>query len=194
MKKLLGYCLLLSLTACASAPTPVHRYALVQDLPTTTQSTQAVNGDDNALSILPVEMASFIAGNGIVIKTSATQYTTARYHLWVGNISQQMTQKITTKLAKIRSTQTVLVSSEFANLTEQPNQQVQVKVSDFYGDHQGNAVLAGQWVLLDSQGKRMSSVPFVIKEPLADDGYDALVVAMSATVDQLADQINQKIP
>ena len=61
--------------------------------------------------------------------------------------------------------------------------------SKFNGSYQGNAEIEGEWLIVDENGKVKNSAPVKINMPLQDDGYDALVDALSVGLNNLTDQI-----
>ncbi len=76
------------------------------------------------------------------------------------------------------------------NLLDQSDQsKLQLSLSKFNGSYEGNAEIEGEWLIIDANGKVKNSAPVTIKLPLQDEGYDALVDALSAGLNNLTDQI-----
>ncbi|TKF84145.1 hypothetical protein FCV82_17945 [Vibrio breoganii] len=57
----------------------------------------------------------------------------------------------------------------------------------YIGVYTGNAELKGTWVLGDKSGS------FDIEQPLDNDGYDALVIALNVGLGDVMEQIKSKV-
>ena len=76
------------------------------------------------------------------------------------------------------------------NLLDQSDEsKLQLSLSKFNGSYEGNAEIEGEWLLVDANGKVKTSAPVKISMPLQDEGYDALVDALSVGLNNLTDQI-----
>ncbi|MGB2078271.1 MAG: PqiC family protein [Vibrio sp.] len=184
----------LLLGGCAAKPEPMKTYALIQTMPENGQTAQSAQlGVKPIISVDSVEMAGYLTGNGIVMKTSPTQYIQAQNNIWIDDISAQVESKLVDDIQVQQSKYDVLPTQMSLGMPQAPRYQVAVYVSDFYGHYDGYALLAGDWQVKDSQGNVVKMKPYMIKTPLAADGYDALVQAMSQSVDTLAKQISAGI-
>lgn len=184
----LGLPIVLALSACASSPDPIKTYALVEDMPSMTNAGSDL-GVRPIVEIEPVEMSAYLTGNGIVLKTSETQYIQAQNNIWVDDVSDQIQDKLVANMQAAQSKYQVLDTHLLADTKSDSKYRLFVYVSDFYGHYDGNAVLAGQWQIKDAQDKVVKMKPFMITEPLSNDGYDALVQALSLTVDDLSNEL-----
>ena len=62
-------------------------------------------------------------------------------------------------------------------------------MAQFNGSYTGDAMLAGEWMLFDDSGNILLSETFQISEPLKQEGYPALVDALSVALDNLTTQL-----
>ncbi|ELR67009.1 hypothetical protein C942_04713 [Photobacterium marinum] len=143
------------------------------------------------LVVRPVEMAEHLSGTGLVYQMSETEVVQAQQNLWAESISRQLTRRINQDL---RYKQSRYWSTELTPaLTISDSPRLQVKLSQFNGHYTGMAKLAGEWLLLDSDGELKGVYPFAFKVPLDQEGYDAQVKALSEGVDRLTTQIAQRL-
>lgn len=181
-----------ALSGCASKPEPIATYALTQEASSAVMKTHHT-GSLPLVQIEPVMMAGYLNGNGIVVKTSPTQYVQAKNNIWIDNINQQIEEKLVSNLQGMVSNYDVMSSRLSLGVSQKTQYKVSIYISDFYGHYDGYALLSGQWQIKNEQGKVIKMKPFTIKTQLNEDGYDALVYAMSQNVDELASQIQSEI-
>tara|TARA_R110000796_G_scaffold170784_3_gene287720 strand:- start:2598 stop:2867 length:270 start_codon:yes stop_codon:yes gene_type:complete len=70
---------------------------------------------------------------------------------------------------------------------------LRLNVDQFQGRFDGIAVASGQWQLLNDAGELLEMETFYAETPLSEDGYPALVRALSDSWDQAAELIATKI-
>lgn len=153
MTRLAVATLTLLLTACASRPTPVQGD---YRLPVLNQPSDRYCSASSRRVIVSELMLS----DGILLQRSATQIHAARHHRWSGSLAQQLQQSAQRVLSQPHCEGTVVV-----------------RVMDFYGDDDGHAVVSGDWQY--RQGDKVMTDTFSYRQPLTDDGYDALVEALN---------------
>ncbi|NUF48310.1 PqiC family protein [Gilliamella sp. ESL0250] len=120
-----------------------------------------------------VDVASFLNKPGIVLQTDNIKYETAINHLWVSTLSQQLQDRLTQDLTAMLPN--YLVSSK--SITT-PTLTVKLFIDSFHGSYTGDAIIKGRWVVTDRKNN-IESKPFERHIPLATNGYDALVKALS---------------
>ncbi|EWM35843.1 hypothetical protein D043_3977 [Vibrio parahaemolyticus EKP-021] len=120
-------------------------------------------------------------------RTSDTQIVQAKRHQWAQSISEQITQRV---VAELRQKQSDYWPVEMNNLLDQSGEsKLQLTLNKFNGSYQGNAEIEGEWLLIDASGNVVRSSQVKILMPLQDEGYDALVDALSAGLNQLTDDM-----
>ncbi len=190
MKRLFFLVSALFITGCSSAPETTSAMYL---LPKT--STQTVNSSASTerplLVVRPVELASYLKDSGIVYRTSESQIIQAKNNLWAQSISEQITQRV---IDDLRQKQNHYWPVKVHNLLNQSGEiKLQLSLNKFNGNYQGNAELEGEWMLIDEKGKVKHRAQVSILMPLQDEGYAALVSALSAGLNNLTNNIAQQL-
>ncbi|MCG6268715.1 PqiC family protein [Vibrio furnissii] len=180
------------LAGCSSAPeTTSALYLLPQpESQTQTQTAEAIT-DRPLLVVRPVELASYLNNRGIVYRTSESQVIQAKHNQWAQNLSEQITQRV---IADLRQKQTHYWPVTVHNLLDQSSDdKLQLSLNKFNGNYQGNTEVEGEWMLIEANGKVKRRASVKISVPLQDEGYDALVEALAASLDDLTDAIAQQL-
>ncbi|WP_417614482.1 PqiC family protein [Oceanisphaera sp.] len=141
-----------------------------------------------AVKVAPVRLAGHLDSEGIVMQLNDIEVYQARQHLWAEDIGRQLQQQLQQRLA-LTLPQAHVVSQGQPLQAGVPVRDIRVFVSRFQGHYQGGAIAEGQWQLLDGSGRVLKQARFNIEQPLADDGYPALVRALGSAWDTLADQL-----
>ncbi|MBR9873749.1 MAG: hypothetical protein GYB23_05695 [Vibrionaceae bacterium] len=178
------------LAGCSSAPeTTGSLYLLPQAESQVSRST--VMTERPLLVVRSVELASYLNDSGIVYRTSESQIIQAKHNQWAQNISEQITQRI---IADLRHKQSHYWPVTVHSLMDQSSEnKLQLSLNKFNGNYQGNAELEGEWMLIDADGKVKLRSQVNILIPLQDDGYDALVKALSTGLNNLTDNIAKQL-
>ncbi|EOK5710736.1 PqiC family protein [Vibrio parahaemolyticus] len=183
---LLATALVTGLTGCSSAPETTGALYLLPKAETKTSNQMSV-AERPLLVIRPAQLASYLNDNSIVYRTSDTQIVQAKRHQWAQSISEQITQRV---VAELRQKQSDYWPVEMNNLLDQSGEsKLQLTLNKFNGSYQGNAEIEGEWLLIEASGNIVRSSQIKILMPLQDEGYDALVDALSAGLNQLTDDI-----
>ncbi|ENM5741024.1 hypothetical protein CGT98_05910 [Vibrio metoecus] len=174
---------------CSSTPQPKNHFYLLPNNPALSDVNQ--NKNLPLLIVQPVELAAYLDTQGIVYRKSETQVIQARQNQWAQRLSSQLTQRVINDLRK-NSTPYWSTALDTA-IAQQKHARLQVRFQQFNGSYTGNAEIAGSWVLFNAQGERSLNQEFSFQIPLADEGYPALVEALSLGLAQLAVQIQMEL-
>ena len=175
------------LAGCSSQTEPVSTtYLLPPGGPETVVATNLP-----LLVVRPVEMAEHLSGTGLVYQMSETEVAQAQQNLWAESISNQLTRRINQDLRRKQGRYWPTELTPALATSGLPR--LQVKFSQFNGHYSGLAKVSGEWLLLDGEGGLQRVYPFAFEVPLAQDGYDAQVKALSEGVNRLTTQIAQKL-
>ncbi|WP_319537350.1 ABC-type transport auxiliary lipoprotein family protein [uncultured Vibrio sp.] len=178
------------LVGCSSAPETTGSVYLLPQTESQGPSSAVVT-ERPLLVVRPVELASYLDGSGIVYRTSESQIIQAKQNQWAQSISEQITQRI---IADLRQKQSHYWPVKVHSLIDQSSEnKLQLSLSKFNGNYQGNAELEGEWMLIDANGQVKNRSQVKILMPLQDEGYDALVGALSAGLENLTDNIAQQL-
>lgn len=153
-----------------SSNTPSKSYFQLTSNLTGSKMTQTT---DHFIWIESIEVASFLNKPGIVLQTQDIKYVTATNHLWASTLSQQLADRLSQDLTQILPN--YLVSTK--SITT-PSLTVKLFIDGFHGGYNGDAIIKGRWVVTDKKGKIITKA-IDRHVPLATNGYDALVKALS---------------
>ncbi|MDV6251734.1 membrane integrity-associated transporter subunit PqiC [Vibrio sp. EA2] len=177
------------LAGCSSAPETTGSMYLLPQSESQVSSSSVVT-ERPLLVVRPVELASYLNDSGIVYRTSESQIIQAKQNHWAQNISEQITQRI---IADLRHKQSHYWPVKMHSLIDQSSEnKLQLSLNKFNGNYQGNAELEGEWMLINADGKVRLRSQVSILMPLQDDGYDALVKALSDGLSNLTDNMAQQ--
>lgn len=177
---------MLLLVSCGSTPT-THQYMLPQHMLTVPQAVSAA--PQLGVLIMPVQLAGQLQVNGIIFQTSPIEVSEARNNLWADTLANQLDRSLYQALSS-RARTVNLVSGGSADV---PSYYVALQLNQFQGRYDGKAVVSGLYRIMDGERRIIRQQAFSYEEPLAQDGYPALVDALDKGVQQLADSIAQQL-
>lgn len=179
---LLMACLLV--TACASSVTPPARYML-----TSGQLTSAPAQPEGTLRLSAPRLAHYLDVEGIVMQLDDITLNAAREHQWAEGLGRQLERGLRARLSQTLPTLRVVRAegSQPGALT------LRIEVDQFQGRFDGLAVASGQWQLVNAEGEMLAMENFYAETSLEEDGYPALVRALSSSWDKTAELIADDI-
>ena len=178
---LVGAALLL-IAGCASKTVQTSSYMLPASIPEQ-QYPNAL-----AVAIAPIRLSGLLDNQGIVMELNDIEVHQARHHLWAEDIDVQLQQQLQQRLS-LSLPQAQIVAKGQPLHAGLPQREVRVRINAFQGSYSGNAIVQGQWLLLDEQGQLLKQHNFRIEQPLPADGYPALVRALASAWDQVSEQL-----
>ncbi|NGN96263.1 hypothetical protein G5S52_00910 [Grimontia sp. S25] len=179
-KSLLSWLFVVVIAGCSSAPDTATTTYL---LPQAELKEAVLRKEQPILLIQPVKVAGYLAGEGIAYQTSPSEIVVAQNNLWAESLSQQVTERLVNQLRTPKANYWPMYPNASLNSAKMPR--LQLNISRFDGDYQGNATVAGDWVLVDGNGDIVQSQTFFAQSPLEQEGYQALVNALSKTLDKV---------
>lgn len=170
----------LLLGGCASNVSPSTRYVLPKvNQPNAPESPRA------ELIINAVRLAHYLDVDGIMMQLDDIEMREAREHQWAEGLSRQLVRNLRDALAV--ALQDVQVVSGSTNRGDALT--LQLDVDEFHGRYDGYAITSGQWQLRDAQNRLLHLDSFQARKALENDGYPALVRALSLSWTEVADDI-----
>ncbi|WP_210395049.1 PqiC family protein [Motiliproteus sediminis] len=139
------------------------------------------------LLVARIELADHLRQPGIVYATSTTEVVNARLHQWASPIAGQLSQRLLTDLRHKQDLYRIEPTSERTGNIAAAT--LHLRLTKLNGVHTGHAELRGEWAITASGSSATHSSGFDIKVALTEDGYPALVEALSLAVDQLTTAI-----
>lgn len=188
MYRWIGYLLLLTvcvvISACASSVTPPARYMLPSEPLASTPSQP-----EGTLVLGTPQLAHYLDVDGIVMQLDDITLNAAREHQWAEGLDRQLERRMRTHLSQALPTLRVVRTE-----SRQPNAlSLRLNIDQFQGRFDGVAVASGQWQLLNGEGELLAMENFYAETALEQDGYPALVRALSESWDQAAELIANNI-
>lgn len=175
----------IGLAGCAGSPTPAAHYIL----PSQAADKETVSGaPEHILIIDPVQLASYLDGQGIVMQRDDILLQQASSHLWAEDLDRQLHRGLRQRLDERLPDTRVLDDRNDAQALR-----LSIEVDRFQGRYDGMAVAVGRWQLRDASGELLVLAPFNVSTALKRDGYPALVRALGKSWDGVADQIAERI-
>ncbi len=148
---------------------------------------------DFRIGVGPLLIPDYIDRSEIVFQSSPNKFEIPPGHLWAGSLRNTMLSVIGTNLSRqLNSTQVRTYPWEpGASL----DYSIAIDVQQFHAQTGGDAILEATWRLYDESSRRIVSQRHTnLKRPLEADGYEAVVVAQSKLLSDLASEIGNAIP
>lgn len=174
--------LLLLLQGCSSAPKRITYYQLSDN---DEAPSEHVNLQQNKhlLRLSPVTLRGALNNRAMILRQSESQVYTANYQFWADSPSQLLVSDAQLMLMDdLDDFLVVKGAGIYAEQLQTSFYQLDVDLSRFNGGLNNDGELAGVWRLsrVDATGKLhvLALNKFSYKEPLSEDGYDALAQAL----------------
>jgi uncharacterized lipoprotein YmbA len=174
------------LTGCAGQSTPTNRFTLPEADGSPSSTTAGAR--TRQLAVSPVEVASYLDQEGIVMQTSDIELAAANQNLWAEELSHQLTRRLRQSLTADLPGVTVLSAAQ----SDADAQRLTLSVDQFQGRYDGQAVASGEWQLHDGN-RLVAQHHFEVTQPLSDDGYPALVRSLGAAWEAVAQRVAEEI-
>lgn len=189
MKKWILLTLVIALFGCSSTPEPKVNLYLMPSSSASTPLTQPKGLP--SLVVEPLQLAAYLDTQAIVYRQSETQVILAKENLWAQRLAPQLTERITKDLRHKQAT--YWPTAWNATAVQQQHWKLQLRLQRFNGVYNGNAEVAGNWELVNPKGKSVFNQEFYFEIPLQEEGYPALIEALSLGMNELADLISQRL-
>ncbi len=181
-RALLAGVTLLAVAGCASKTVQSSSYMLPASIP------EQQHPCALAVSIAPIRLSGLLDNQGIVMELNDIEVHQARHHLWAEDIDVQLQQQLQRHLT-LSLPQAQIITKGQPLHAGLPRREVRVSVNAFQGSYSGNAIVQGQWLLLGEKDQLLKQHNFRIEQPIAADGYPALVRALGSAWDQVSEQL-----
>lgn len=140
------------------------------------------------VAIGPVTLPGYIDRPELVFQSGTNQFQVPTTAVWTGTLHDNVVQTLRDDVGRRLDSGNVVA---FPAPSGTPvRYQVEVNVAQFHAISGTNAILDVSWRVVEpSSGRTISRHNGSYSEPIAGDGYDAVVKAESGLVGQLADGI-----
>jgi len=143
---------------------------------------------DVELGIGPVTVPDSLKRSQIATRQHGNQYTFDEFNRWAGTLEKDLSYVLGENLGQALGVNKIGFFPWLSYF--QPTYRVMVDVTRLDGALNGEAVLGAQWVVADSNGKKvLAGGKSEYRQPLAEGTYTALITAESQLVAQLSHEI-----
>ena len=185
MRILLSFIFLITLVSCSSSP--MKSYTLVNK--NKIENSQYINYKNRKIAIIDnVIMPNEIDSSGIAYQTSPNEINIANNNVWAYSLSEQITDQLIAQLNNKQSK--YFFNKNVTGLNTLNVYRLKIYISDFQGRFDGNAIISGTWLLLNSNGNIIKNGSFNSITPLKKEGYSALVFALSKSLDKISSSLS----
>ena len=145
-----------------------------------------------AIGIGPIKFPDHLDRPEIVTRTSRNALQIGEFNRWAGSLREDFSRVLTENLSILLSTDYVFVFPW--QKTIPIDYRVAVEVSRFDGELGKSATLIARWTVMDGEKKELKSIRrSSITEPAQGKSYEAMVAALSRTVEQFSEEIAETI-
>ena len=168
------------------------RFYKLSSIQSSDEATQPA-GKGVAIGIGPIKFPDHLDRPEIVTRTSRNALEIGDFDRWAGSLREDFSRVLTENLSILLSTDYVFVFPW--GKTIPIDYQVKVEVSRFDGELGKNATLIARWTVIEQgEEKTLRSVRrSSISKPAEDKSYEAMVAALSLTVEQLSQEIAETV-
>ncbi|OLQ87441.1 hypothetical protein BIY22_21300 [Vibrio panuliri] len=185
MKRVLLGCVFL-LAGCAGQSATSHQSYLLPDVNQTNLVTSSA-----PLLVVEVELAPYLDVNGIVYRTSSTEVVEAKQNTWAMDAGDMVQRQVIAMLRTMQSQYWPVDPNPSLKLADQPK--LLIKLDKFNGSVAGNAEVSGEWLLLSQSGEIIKGEGYNHTVALEQDGYAALVTALSQALSLTISDVSKQI-
>lgn len=191
--KLLTFCALLSLSACASSPEPQLYLMKSADGPVISQGNSQVS-----VLVAQIVMPEHLKRSEVVYKSNNHDISINEFDRWAESLERNMTSVITSNLATHLGTDKAF--DYYANFSTKPDYEVRLNVTEFGPVSRDTVSLSVSWELSNKSARQSEIYLESIKTtiPYSEDKKDDkntsnVIAAMNAALNELSLKIANKI-
>jgi uncharacterized lipoprotein YmbA len=153
---------------------------------------ESAEGDTIAIGVGPVEFPKFLDRQQIVTRKSPNRINVSEFHRWAGSLPEEFSRIL------VKNISILLPGDRVAEYPWEdqfnPTFRIKLTVEQFDGRFGGHVLLKVAWSIRNQEGTHELVVKnTLIKEPVAAEGYEALVAAESRAVAALSRAIVDEI-
>lgn len=181
----------LLLTGCSSTP-HAEFYTLNAISNTRTDANTVVTGQPVSVGVGPVAIPKVLDRPQIVTRTGPNKLRIDEFHRWAGRLDEDFARVLAKNISLLLDTEQVAVYPW--DVSFDPRYQVALNILRFEGRWGKDVLLEVFWKIIDPQKQTALRVQkSVIKVPLADENYEALIAIKSRMVEILSNKIVNEI-
>ena len=184
--------LALMTAGCSAVADPTRYYVLSPSATAPTNPAPAA-ASSIAVGVGPVLVPRYLDRVQIVTRNANGDVDLSTYHRWAEPLEAGITQVLAENLAVQTGSDRIAIYPWRGVAARALDYQVAVIVTRFDATRGRQVELDARWRLLSRDGKEVALKRSRIMEPVAGDGYEAVVQSMNRVLEILARQIAQEI-
>jgi hypothetical protein len=200
VRRLLGVAAFVGLAGCAVSD-PTLYYTLGQpgvraaDSPGSASSSRnsATGTDTVGIGVGPVIVPVYLARSQIVTRTTSDQLDLAMFHRWAEPLQDGIARVLAEEIGARVPTDRILIYPWRGVVGGSLQYQVIVAIVRFDGRPGSDITLDTRWRILGTNGDELTFKRSRVVEPVAGDGYEPMVAAMTRALLTLGEQIAAEI-
>jgi uncharacterized protein len=153
-----------------------------------TASGQVPSTSGVSIGVGPISLAEYLDRPNLVISESPNQLAIVEDHRWAGGLSASIARVMAADLGRQLNTGNTQTYPWLRD--DELRYQVTLDIRQLHSDSEGYAIIEAGWRVYQLPERTLkASRTFVDREPLAADGYTAMVAAQSRLLERLAQNI-----
>ena len=181
----------LTLTGCMSVADPTKYYVLSPTSPR--EAVPAASTSGVAVGVGPVLIPGYLDRVQIVTRDAHDGVSVAMYDRWAESLEKGIAEVLADNLSAQMGSERVAVFPWRGGVERVLDYQVAIVVLRFDGWPGRQATLDARWRVVGKDGQEVALKRSTINEPIAEQGYQALVQGMNRLLSALAREIASEI-
>jgi len=181
----------LTLTGCMSVADPTKYYVLSPTSPR--EAVPAASTSGVAVGVGPVLIPGYLDRVQIVTRDANDGVSVAMYDRWAESLEKGIAEVLADNLSAQMGSERVAVFPWRGGVARVLDYQVAIVVLRFDGWPGRQATLDARWRVVGKDGQEVALKRSTINEPIAEQGYQALVQGMNRLLSALAREIASEI-
>ena len=191
-KWLLLLCCVLLVTGCIGRKSPEVTYYSLLTMEQMGEVQPVSSHPEIKLGIGPITIPASLKRSQVATRQHGNQYAFDEFNRWAGVLEKDITNVVGDNLGVLLGVEKVGFFPWMHYFT--PSYRVIVDIQRLDGSLDGEAVLGARWAVADAEGKEfLAGDKIVLRQPLQEASYAALVKAESLLVAELSKRIADEI-
>jgi uncharacterized lipoprotein YmbA len=191
-KWLLLLCCVLLVTGCIGRKSPEVTYYSLLTMEQMGEVQPVSSHPEIKLGVGPITIPASLKRSQIATRQHGNQYAFDEFNRWAGVLEKDIANVVGDNLGVLLGVEKVGFFPWMHHFT--PSYRVIVDIQRLDGSLDGEAVLGARWAVADAEGKEfLAGDKIVLRQPLQEPSYAALVKAESLLVAELSKKIAGEI-
>jgi uncharacterized lipoprotein YmbA len=191
-KWLLLLCCVLLVTGCIGRKSPEVTYYSLLTMEQMGEVQPVSSHPEIKLGVGPITIPASLKRSQVATRQHGNQYAFDEFNRWAGVLEKDITNVVGDNLGVLLGVEKIGFFPWMRYFT--PSYRVIVDIQRLDGSLDGEAVLGARWAVADAEGKEfLAGDKIVLRQPLQEASYAALVKAESLLVAELSKKIAGEI-